>query len=112
MAEHMRLKFKGNNRITYTAYRDGITVFISHEKPTHIQVQSATVQPSQQASPQQQQTIIAQTQQQANLLQSPGQQLIWHNQRLYAIVPQGKIHIYESYIACVWKATKHTRHTV
>ena len=65
--------------------------FISHKKPTHIQVQSATVQPSQQASPQQQQTIIAQTQQQANLLQSPGQQLIWHNQRLYAIVPQGKI---------------------
>ena len=61
------------------------------KKPTHIQVQSATVQPSQQASPQQQQTIIAQTQQQANLLQSPGQQLIWHNQRLYAIVPQGKI---------------------
>lgn len=64
---------------------------ISLKKPTHIQVQSATVQPSQQASPQQQQTIIAQTQQQANLLQSPGQQLIWHNQRLYAIVPQGKI---------------------
>ena len=73
------------------------TVFVSHKKPTHIQVQSATVQPSQQASPQQQQTIIAQTQQQANLLQSPGQQLIWHNQRLYAIVPQGKIHFYQSY---------------
>ena len=53
-------------------------------QPT-IQIQSAPVSQIQQSPTQ---TIIQQAQPQQQF-QSPGQQLIWHNQRLYAIVPQG-----------------------
>jgi len=53
-------------------------------QPT-IQIQSAPVSQIQQSPTQ---TIIQQAQSQQQF-QSPGQQLIWHNQRLYAIVPQG-----------------------